>query len=63
MTAPDQVQRYRIVARGESLLLAGVADGLQIDSLDTAADDGVPADIIAMAAAGLGESRILWRDI
>jgi hypothetical protein len=31
MTAPDQVQRYRIVARGESLLLAGVAGGLQIE--------------------------------
>ena len=34
MTAPDdQVQRYRIVARGESpVLLGGVADGLQIES-------------------------------
>ncbi len=32
MTAPDQVQRYRIAARGESLLLAGVAGGLQIES-------------------------------
>src|SRR5260370_2119796 len=34
MTAPDdRVQRYRIVARGESpVLLGGVADGLQIES-------------------------------
>src|SRR6202011_4253254 len=34
VTAPDdQVQRYRIVARGESpVLLGGVADGLQIES-------------------------------
>ena len=34
MTArEDQVQRYRIVARGESpVLLGGVADGLQIES-------------------------------
>jgi alkylhydroperoxidase/carboxymuconolactone decarboxylase family protein YurZ len=34
MTTPDdQVQRYRIVARGESpVLLGGVADGLQIES-------------------------------
>jgi len=34
MTAPDhQVQRYRIVARGESpVLLAGLADGLQIET-------------------------------
>ncbi|HEX9537294.1 MAG TPA: hypothetical protein VGA04_03875 [Streptosporangiaceae bacterium] len=34
MTAPDhEVQRYRIVARGESpVLLGGVADGLQIES-------------------------------
>jgi hypothetical protein len=33
------------------------------DSLDAAADGGVPADIIAMAAAELGETRIIWRDI
>jgi 4-carboxymuconolactone decarboxylase len=32
MRAPDRVQRYRIVARGESLLLVGVAGGLQIES-------------------------------
>jgi hypothetical protein len=32
------------------------------DNLDQAAAH-VPADIIAMAAAGLGETRILWRDI
>ena len=32
MTAPGQVKRYRIAARGESLPLGGVADGLQIES-------------------------------
>lgn len=33
------------------------------DSLDRAADGGVPADIIARAAGELGETRVLWRDI
>lgn len=33
------------------------------DSLDAAADNGTPADIIARAAAELGETRVLWRDI
>jgi hypothetical protein len=33
------------------------------DSLDQAADDDVPADIIAFAAADLGKQRTLWRDI
>lgn len=33
------------------------------DSLDQAADNGTPADIIARAAAELGETRVLWRDI
>lgn len=33
------------------------------DSLDQAANNGAPADIVAMAAAELGEERVLWRDI
>lgn len=33
------------------------------DSLDQAANDRMPADIIARAAAELGEQRVLWRDI
>jgi hypothetical protein len=33
------------------------------DSLDSAVSDGVPADIAALAASGLGEERVLWRDI
>jgi hypothetical protein len=33
------------------------------DSLDQAADDGCPADIIALTAAAIGETRVLWRDI
>lgn len=33
------------------------------DGLDQAASGGVPADIIAFAAAELGEHRVLWRDI
>jgi hypothetical protein len=33
------------------------------DSLDQAADDDVPDNIIALAAAELGEHRVLWRDI
>ena len=32
-------------------------------SLDAAADDDVPEEIIARAAAELGETRVLWRDI
>jgi hypothetical protein len=32
-------------------------------SLDAAANDGVPEEIIARAAAELGETRVLWRDI
>ncbi len=33
------------------------------DSLHQAADDGVPERIVALAAAELGEQRVLWRDI
>jgi hypothetical protein len=33
------------------------------DSLNAAADDDVPEEIIARAAAELGETRVLWRDI
>ncbi len=33
------------------------------DSLDAAADDGLPADIAARAAAELGQERVIWRDI
>ena|SRR5215831_7906021 len=33
------------------------------DSLDQAAKDGVPEDIIQKAATVLGEHRVLWRDI
>jgi hypothetical protein len=33
------------------------------DGLDQAASDATPADIIARAAAELGETRVIWRDI
>lgn len=33
------------------------------DSLDDAEADGIPRDILAIAAAALGEERVLWRDI
>jgi hypothetical protein len=33
------------------------------DSLDQAADDHIPEHLIALAAAQLGEQRVLWRDI
>ena len=39
------------------------ADLHDYDSLDAAANDGVPEEIIALAAAGLGRTRVLWRDI
>jgi hypothetical protein len=32
-------------------------------SLDAAANDDVPEEIIALAAAELGETRVIWRDI
>jgi hypothetical protein len=33
------------------------------DSLDHADSNGVPQDILAKAAIGLGEERVIWRDI
>lgn len=33
------------------------------DSLDDAERNGVPADIAAIAAGGLAEERVIWRDI
>ncbi len=42
----------------------GWAAGLHdYDSLDAAANDGVPREIIGLAAAALGRTRVLWRDI
>jgi hypothetical protein len=32
-------------------------------NLDAAADDDTPADVIALTAAKLGETRVLWCDI
>ena len=79
LTADEEtaaLTELRELAAGRTDLLAEVAGILEgasegeldepfarcADNLDQAAAH-VPADIIAMAAAELGETRVLWRDI
>jgi hypothetical protein len=58
-----------LTGRGRFAVYSGDASGSSpgflndYDSLDDAAADGAPADIIARAAAALGEQRVIWRDI